>query len=100
MRTPENVIEEIKKLKIKYGIRNIDFQDDTFTHNRKWLLKFCDLYSKEVRLPFVCNARVETITEETTKALKKANCNGLLLGVESGSERIRKKVLGRQTSIE
>ena len=100
MRTPENVIEEIKKLKIKYGIRNIDFQDDTFTHNRKWLLKFCDLYSKEVRLPFVCNARVETITEETAKALKKANCNGLLLGVESGSERIRKKVLGRQTSNE
>jgi len=98
MRSPKNVVEEIKELRDKYKIKHVAFQDDTFTHNRKWLLEFCDLYAKEVRLPFVCNARVETITEETAKALKRANCNGLLLGVESGSERIRRKVLDRQIS--
>ncbi len=100
MRTPENIVSEIKKLKKKYGIKNVAFQDDTFTHNKKWLLEFCDLYAREVGLPFVCNARVETITDETAKALKKANCNGLLLGVESGSEKIRRTVLDRQISNE
>ena len=100
MRSPENIIGEILDLKRKYNIKRVSFQDDTFTFNKNWLLKFCNLYSKEVKLPFVCNARVENITEEVAKALKDANCNGLLLGVESGSERIRKMILNKPITNE
>ncbi len=95
MRSPENIIKEIKELKNKYQIKRVSFQDDTFTFNKNWLLKFCNLYKEEVRLPFVCNARVENITEDVAKALKEANCHGLLLGVESGSRRIRQIVLNK-----
>lgn len=98
MRSPENVINEIKSLRIKYRINKISFPDDNFTSNKKWLMEFCELYKKEVNLPFVCNARVENLNEEIFKSLKEANCYALKIGVESGSENIRKNVLRRLMS--
>ena len=95
IRSPENLINEIKVLRKKYRIDKISFPDDTFTINKKWLIKFCELYRKEINIPFVCNARVENINDDVCKALKKANCYALKIGVESGSVNIRKNVLRR-----
>ena len=95
MRSPENVIKEIKYLRTKYRINKISFPDDTFTSSKKWLIKFCELYRKEVNLPFACNARVENLNDDLCKSLKEANCYALKIGVESGSENIRKNVLKR-----
>ncbi|MFX0132329.1 MAG: B12-binding domain-containing radical SAM protein [Candidatus Hodarchaeota archaeon] len=97
-RLPENVIDEIKILKSKYPILKISFPDDTFTANKKWLIKFCEMYRKEINIPFVCNARVENLDDDICKSLKAANCYALKMGVESGSEEIRKNVLNRLMS--
>lgn len=35
-RKPELILEEIKWLHEKYGVKEIFFQDDTFNLNRKW----------------------------------------------------------------
>jgi len=95
LRSPENIINEIKDLKKKFSLKQITFPDDTFTYNKKWLIEFCNLYKKEIKLPFVCNARVENLDEEVIKNLKQANCYALKIGIESGSTKIRKEILNR-----
>lgn len=78
--------------------RKIYICDETFTWNKKWLNEFSDVYRQEVGLPFVCHARVETIDEQVVECLKKAGCESIYIGVESGSEWLRKNVLNRKHS--
>lgn len=78
--------------------QKIVFADDTFTLNKKWLFNFCDSYRKEISLPFLCNARVETIDESVAQCLKDAGCISIDFGVESGNEWLRKNILNRKHS--
>lgn len=80
--------------------QKIIINDDTFTANKKWLFEFLVRYSKEISLPFACNARVETIDEELIKNLKQAGCVSIDYGVESGNEAFRRKFLNRNHSNE
>ena len=88
-RSPENVIEEIKLLKDKYGVREIEFLDDTFTLNKKRAKRICDLLIKEdLGVSWSCSSRVDTIDESLIEKLKKAGCHTIYLGIESGSQEI------------
>lgn len=100
MRSPENIIDEICELIEKYHphIHVIQFFDDVFTHNFQWLKEFCELYKKKIKIPFWCNGRVNLITEDLLKILKNANCQKILMGIESGDYNIRKKMLNRDMS--
>jgi radical SAM superfamily enzyme YgiQ (UPF0313 family) len=92
-RSVNNLIKEIKQTIKRYPTKLITFHDDTFTLNKKWLKEFSEKYSKEIKIPFRCNARADTIDEEIIKLLKKANCKQIWIGVESGNEKIRNLVL-------
>lgn len=95
LRSPENVIKEIKLLKSKYQFESVGFHDDNLTLDVKWLKKFADLYKKEIKLPFYCATRVEYCTNEILSTLKKAGCYLLLIGVESGDEKYRSTMMKR-----
>lgn len=100
-RSADNVINEIKNARKKYGnINFIEFYDDTFILNSVWLGDFCQRYAQEVRLPFVCNARVDLINEAVVKQLKSAGCLRINMAIESGNEYIRSKVLKRNIKEE
>lgn len=92
------ILGEISFLVQKYSVKHINFEDDLFTLDKKWLREFSEKYPRKFNIPFSCNARVETINEEVANLLKKANCVSVSMGIESGSERIRKKVLKRHMS--
>lgn len=51
-------------------------------------------------LPFICNARVETVNKDILQCLKEAGCVSLDYGVETGSEWLRKNILQRKQSNE
>jgi radical SAM superfamily enzyme YgiQ (UPF0313 family) len=97
-RSPENVIEEIKQASKKYKMKVIRFPDDTFTLDKKWLLKFLKLYKEEVFLPFTCNGRANELNEPVVKALKESNCINLFFGVETGNDWLRNTILKRGIS--
>ena len=80
--------------------RKIAFADDTFTLNKKWLYDFCLEYKTKINLPFICNARVETIDGTVVSALKAAGCISIDFGVETGNEWMRKNILNRTHSNE
>jgi radical SAM superfamily enzyme YgiQ (UPF0313 family) len=88
-RSVENVLEEIDSLKKDYGIKGLFFLDDTFTANKKWVLKFCDEYKKrKYGIKWGCSARINTIDDEVLNSLKEAGCLQLDFGIESGSDDI------------
>lgn len=76
----------------------LNFDDDTFTKNPRWLAAFLSGYRRAVGLPFHCNARPETITPEICRLLREGGGNTVALGVESGSEELRRAVLNRTMS--
>jgi radical SAM superfamily enzyme YgiQ (UPF0313 family) len=72
-------------------VDSIWFIDDTFTLNNKWLHDFCGrLMSSGLNLKWGCQARVNTVNEETLTLMKKAGLVQLDFGVESGSDRVLK----------
>ncbi len=92
-RSPENIIEELKILKRDYGIRDINFWDDTFTLNKKRVAEICNLLIKEkLDLTWCCASRVDTINPEILEIMKDAGCWLVSFGVESGVERLREKI--------
>ena len=85
-------------LKLCPDTTKIAFADDTFTLNKRWVEEFSVKYRMEIGMPFVCNARVETINEQVCRSLSEAGCTCIEFGLESGSERLRRNVLNRRHS--
>jgi radical SAM superfamily enzyme YgiQ (UPF0313 family) len=96
MRSPGNILAEIRECVERYGIRNFLFRSDLFTANRVWLLELCRLIQESgLKIAWSCNSRVDTIDRELLQAMKAAGCWIIAFGVESGSQemldRINKK---------
>jgi len=96
-RSVENVLKEISLIVKDKNARMINFNDDTFTLDKEWVLEFCEKYPKKFKLPFACNVRVTNFDEDMAAALKNAGCEELKIGVESGNEKIRRIILDRFT---
>ncbi len=99
-RSSENILQEIDALAKSYQFSLIHFQDDAFTFKKSFILDFCKEYKQAFSFGFTCNSRVESIDDEVCHALKEAGCVSLNLGVEHGSERIRKEILNRHMGDE
>lgn len=97
-RSVDNVLNEIKECIKKYQIKRIEFEDEIFNINKNWFNEFCDKYSKEIHLPFWCQLRADTVTEDVVEKLKYAGCVEIFMGVESGNEYIRNKILKKNLS--
>lgn len=99
-RTVDNLLAEIKQALKKYKTAKILFHDDTFTLDKEWLKEFCEKYPKEIGMPYAANGRVETMDEDVVKMLKDSGCVEIKIGVESGNEELRRKVLNRHMTNE
>jgi radical SAM superfamily enzyme YgiQ (UPF0313 family) len=88
-RSASNIIEEIKELVDKYKVGYIDFVDDNFLVNKKRVNEFCDLLRKEkISIKWSTIGRVNSINESLLMDIKKAGCNHIAYGLESGSQKI------------
>lgn len=100
MRSVSNVLEEIGELVGNYDVKILNFNDDTFTLFPKWIKSFCDAYSREFDVPFLCNARADTVNRKMLLDLKNAGCEQIRIGIESGNELLRERVLNRKIKNE
>lgn len=97
MRDVDNIISEVKLLRYKYPhIKSVIFNDDNLGLDSRWLDEFCEKYGEINGPSFFASIRADFITEERVKKLKKANCFCLSIGLESGNEEIREKILQKR----
>ena len=100
-RSVANIITELKYVKSRFKkLQVISSNDEVFTLNKNWLTEFCRLYKKELCLPFHCDIHPSSVTEEVMAMMNEAGLKTVSLGVQSGSERIRRELYGRNTSDE
>ena len=88
--SPDYVVEMVDILYNKYGVRDIQFNDDTFTSLRSRLHEICELLIKKNYndLTWSCDARVSGMSEESLALMKAAGCWQIAFGVETGSQEI------------
>lgn len=95
MRSAENVVAELEYIAENFpDVREIVFEDDTFTILKDRVIKICELMIEKglnKRFKWLCNARVN-LDLETMKIMKKAGCHLIIPGIESGSEEILKNI--------
>lgn len=95
-RSPVSVVEEIRLLKERYGLVYFSFRDDTFTADRKRVLEICRLLEEQrLQVLWNCQSRVTAVDEEMLAAMKRAGCECIQFGVESGSAEML-KALGKR----
>jgi radical SAM superfamily enzyme YgiQ (UPF0313 family) len=76
-------------------LRGLYFQDEILTMNLAWFSEFANVYPQRIGIPFNCNLRADLVSERTADLLQKSGCNSVSIGVESGVERIRHLVVGK-----
>ena len=103
-RSPENVIAELKLLKKKYGVNFVEFQDDNFNFYPKRAIEICRLMIKE-KLNINWSipngiSRVDQVTEKFLRIARQAGCVDIWFAVESGSQRVLNKIIGKKISLQ
>lgn len=97
-KSPKYFLSEIKEVKDKYGFKVAIFDDDIFAIDAGWLLEFVPEFREQIKVPFACSIRVDVITEEIVRLLKKGGCFQVSFGVETGNEELRRLVLKKRIS--
>lgn len=89
-RTPESIAEEVKQAFQDHGKRPLQFKDDTLNlYPTHWFISLRQAFRQRgLRPRWICNGSVKNLPREKLVAMKKAGCDQICFGVESGSQRI------------
>ena len=88
MFSPEWVINEIKA-QVSLGVTHLSFWDDLFTGNKARLRTLAGMLKQEgINLKLTCQARADTIDDETCELLAGMGVKFVSFGFESGNERV------------
>lgn len=98
-RSIEHVKSEMLVLKEKLTkVQSINFYDEVFSPSSEWIKEFFSWYEKEIHIPFFCFFFPGTCSDEKCKILADAGMKGVWIGIQSGSQRVRKEVFKRHYS--
>ena len=102
IRSPENVIAELKELAARYQLASFLFHDDCLFHNPAWMQNFAELYHQAgLTMRFFCQSRADLLirNQDLLPALRAIGLRGVFIGFESGSQRML-DFLRKGTSVE
>jgi anaerobic magnesium-protoporphyrin IX monomethyl ester cyclase len=87
-RSAGNVVDEMEEC-TSLGINELFLYDDTFTIDRKRVLKICDeILERGLDIGWDIRTRVDNVDKELLENLKKAGCERIHYGVEAGTPEI------------
>lgn len=88
-KSAERTIEELRYLKKSFGLRTASFFDETFTLDKKRVVRICQaLVEEDLDIHWYCNTRAHLVDAELLRTMYRAGCRGISYGIESGSQRI------------
>ncbi len=94
-RSPEHMLAELRFAKKRYRLKIIEFEDDVFTLNKRWLKEFLYKYKKEIGIPFQCLSHPLYMNNEVARLLADAGCIYVQMGVQSMHDGYKRSVLNR-----
>jgi radical SAM superfamily enzyme YgiQ (UPF0313 family) len=88
-KSPKKIVEEIKYLIEKLGVKELLFYDDSFTLDRNRAIELCnEIIKNNIKIPWSCETRVNLVDKELLEKMKEAGCYIISYGVESGDQTI------------
>lgn len=97
VRSPENLIGEMDRYYDEFD-GNFEFMDESFTLRRSNVVAMCQALI-EWGKPILWSAgslRLDQVDNETAELMWQAGCRSFFVGVESGNERVRNKIIGKK----
>lgn len=101
-RSVPNVMAELEQLRQKYAFNSLLIHDDCLTEDGDWVVEFCRAYQERgFSQPFFCQSRADLVVrhEEMIRMMAGVGLKGLLIGFESGSQRML-NFLRKGTTVE
>jgi anaerobic magnesium-protoporphyrin IX monomethyl ester cyclase len=93
MRTADNMVDEIRRCRSRYGIKDFRFFDDNISLSRERLKKFCSIIEeKKLDISWNCYSRVDLVDSGILRMMKKAGCYHIKYGIEVGTEKALKLI--------
>ena len=98
MRSPQHVVGEILSEMRRGSYSHLVFADEMFPSERAWLRTFGARLTSVFTLGFEVAVSSERCDPDTLELLQVAGCSGIRIGMETGSEPLRKRIAARNLS--
>ena len=90
----DNIKQYLEYMVNTYNPEYLYFNSETFfARPEEHINEFADYYINNIKLPFCCMTRIETVTDSRIKRLKDMGCDRLSFGIEHGNESFRRNIL-------
>lgn len=93
VRSPKNVVDEIERLIEGYGVREVKFNDDTFTIDQKRVFQICEeILKRNLKIIWACRTHAKNTSRDLLRIMKRAGCWQIGLGLETGDINMLKEI--------
>lgn len=102
MRSANNVLDEIEFLIQEYGIREIHFEDDNITSNKKRAMAiFEGMIERQFNIIWhvPSGMAANTLDEELLTKMKESGCYSLTLAIESGNQHVVSRLMKKPVNL-
>lgn len=102
LRSAENVLKEIEELVSVYGIREIHFEDDNLTADKKRAVKIFDGIIErgfDIAWNLPSGTAVYTLNDEILEKMKASGCYSVSLAIESGNQVVLEKLMKKPVDL-
>jgi len=91
--SPKRIVDEMVYVKNKYGVREVYFDDDTFTGNKRQVLNLCDeILRRGLKINWSVMGDAMITDKRMLLKMARAGCIGMKFGVESGNQKILREI--------
>ncbi|MDO8577856.1 MAG: radical SAM protein [Dehalococcoidales bacterium] len=98
-RSVVNVIDEVEHA-LSLGYQRIHFADDVFTLKKDRVVRFCEeIMGRNLHFAWECLGRVDSIDASLAGKMKKAGCDRIFFGIESGNDAVL-KMMNKNITVE
>jgi anaerobic magnesium-protoporphyrin IX monomethyl ester cyclase len=101
-RSPDNVVDELEQLVHTYRIKQIDFNDDNMTLNKKRMQTICNLIVEkglDIEWFIPTGVRADTLDENLLIKMKKSGCKKIRVAPESGVQRVVDQIARKNLNL-
>lgn len=93
LRSVECVLHELRTMKARYDYRFVEFSDDVFTVDRRWIQELLERYGREIGVPFSCLVHARYVDRDVARWLADAGCARVQMGIQTMDAVQKKRIL-------
>jgi hypothetical protein len=95
LRSPAAIIDDVLHVRARYAVETIALVHDNLFLTERDCEDFCAAWTSDERLKdltWTCSLRPDVATPRMAQALSEAGCNGIFVGLETGSSRLQESI--------